>query len=673
MEEKREQGTFKGINSSVRLDILLCEEKRIVERLSRQYWYVTRVQEVHIGESLFRVALIKPTTLITQKFNLVREVVVIFSSYERFEPRAFDVLSELNIQELRLEEICSIIISKDNNISQSISNILKSNQESRIFVPFSYAELDVDVESFDDYFLDKMRKCFYSRDLFGIQDPLKQELYFFGRRELIQELVNKNLCGENSGIFGLRKTGKTSILYGVERALSKKNTISTFVDCQTLHNKPWNLALQYIISNIAKNCEVKKRVYEANYRKYELEESASDAFYEDLNNIMAYIKTINVLLIFDEVENITFGTSVTETWSTGYSFIKFWQTIRSAYQRLNRKNKFTYLIAGTNPRCVEVATIMSTDNPIFHQFAPIYIAPFDHAITKDMLDRLGGYMGIKFSPEVYTHIVEDFGGHPLLMRQVCSYIHRQYHGARPFVVDKSEYEIYKQQFYKDQAGFTQYANMILEVLSKWYPDEYQMLEMLAVDDIESFKFFSEDSNYIIHLRNYGIIAQDRNGFHFKIEALQEYLRKKNRYKRPLKAPEDKEQEIQIRRSAIEKKLRNLVRRQLKSLLGEDLAKKEMIRAIYSSKEINKWINSTYKDFFDPLKHNITLNKLFTVIKNNYDKFEKLFNVNQAIFDSKSTLFNSFRKVDAHSAQMSDADFETFRGIASWFEGILEDE
>ena len=213
--------TKPGLIDSQILDIFDDQEKKIIKLFSQKNWYVTRAEEIPIASSTYKIALVKPTETISQCFNIYREVVVVFSPYETFEPRSIDAIEYLNIQELRLEEICSIVISKDENVELKINRILKSNQESRIIIPFSYKELLEKVTD-NEYIINKFRTHFYCRDLFGIQDPLKKDLYFFGRKELIHDIVNKHLIGENSGVFGLRKTGKTSIIYGVQRALDRK-------------------------------------------------------------------------------------------------------------------------------------------------------------------------------------------------------------------------------------------------------------------------------------------------------------------------------------------------------------------------------------------------------------------------------------------------------------------
>lgn len=151
--------TKPGFNRETNLQYLSKEEQKIVEFLSRKYWYVTRVDRINIASSNYNTAFIKPTQEISIGFNLYREVVVVFSSYDKFEPRSLDAIDCLDVQELRLEEICCIIISKDDDVSKKIATFLKSNQESRVIIPFTYAEL---LATEDNEFVpNRFRKLFY--------------------------------------------------------------------------------------------------------------------------------------------------------------------------------------------------------------------------------------------------------------------------------------------------------------------------------------------------------------------------------------------------------------------------------------------------------------------------------------------------------------------------------
>ncbi len=673
--------TNPGINQNVKAYIktLNDEEQSIIHYFARKYWNITRVEKLSIAKSDYHIAFLKPTKEISHAFNLYREVLLVFSSYDKFEPRSIDAIDSFDVQELRLEEICSFIISKDNNVATKLTTFLKTNQESRIIVPFTYQELTNNGLD-DEYVPNKLRQLFYNRDLFGIQDPLKKDLYFFGRKELIHELVNKHLNSENSGIFGLRKTGKTSILYGVERALDRKQSVSLFIDCQTLHLKTWNEALLFIIDSLRTITNVKKTRL-SDTELYQKDAMVAQAFSNDILNIYRNNKKRSILLIFDEIEHISYKTSISKEWREGDSFVKFWQILRSTYQTLRKDNVYTYLIAGTNPQCLELPKINQVDNPIFSQFQPLYIPNFTVEQTKEMLQRLGGYTGLIFQDEVIIRIEDDFGGHPLLMRQICSYIHRNVTSNRPVTITKASYEKYRKAYIDDENGFYQYAEMILSVLKDFYPDEYDMLTYLSLDDNVTFNgLANQEKAYIRHLLHFGIIQYDKitDTYYFCIEAIKDYLANKNRYRKLHLSETEKWKEIGERRNAIEPRLRRLVRIQLKASFGELLAVDKIKSALISTdsknKEIIKRANAfTYKDYFDPAKVNIYLNTLFQAIKASYDSsFRYLFNEDIELFNSKTTILNKYARIDAHAKPISDADFETVRGALTWIENVLDE-
>ena len=670
--------TQPGINYNSNFSLLNDEEKRIIEHLSKKYWLATRFDRKTVGGSTYNTAFIKPTENVSEGFNLHREIVVIFSDYDKFMPRCLDVIDMFDIQELRLEEICCVIISKDENVNDRINDYLKSQKESRVLIPFTYVELLNNND--DEYVLNRFRKQFYQRDLFDLQDPLRYDMYFFGRGQLVQELVNKHLSFINAGIFGLRKTGKTSILYGVERTLVKKNSTSLFVDCQTLHQLDWRPALHQIIKKLVEQCNVsRKRIHsEEDYKNPD--KFVPDLFQEDIRCIYNQNNKKSILLIFDEIEHITFDTSASEPWKSGEAFINFWQVIRSAYQTLHDASIFSYLIAGTNPHCVEQMRIGNVDNPVFQQFNPMFIPPFDLGQTQEMVEKLGGYMGLTFTPEIYTHLNEDFGGHPLLIRQMCSYMHRKAIATRPYKIDKSFYDKTKKEFYDNSSGFTKYAQMILGVLENDYRDEYTMLEYLAMGDVQTFNGLAEmDRTYITHLLSYGIITKNEanDGYSFRIEAIKDYLLQKTKYKRLNLSESEKWAEISERRNKLEPKLRDIVRIQLKSRFGEQEATKKIIAKLNSDSsnkdKIRRLTSPTYKDYFDSKKVNIYFKILIDVIIANYeDCFRNLIGVDIDVFKNRVELLNKYGRVDAHANPIDDNEFRRFRVDMEWIEGIIEE-
>ncbi len=314
-------------------------------------------------------------------------------------------------------------------------------------------------------------------------------IILFGRTDVVHSLLNRHLSGEHSGVFGLRKTGKTSILYGVDRALKRENGISIWIDFQHHHFKRWNRLLFAIISTIISENNIDLVRSESDY----CEEKAPTLFESDM--LYCYKSTGKLLIFFDEIEHITFNISISDHWKEGRDYIKFWQVIRSCSQK--HPDLFTYIIAGTNPKCIETTRVAGVDNPIYSQFDPeSYIKAFDTKSTKEMVNKLGGYMGLEFDDIVCAALTQDYGGHPFLIRHVCKTINQLIKENqtlnKPLRVNKTIYDQGKKLFEEKYAE--RYYEMIIEVLKEFYYDEYQVLVYLALGDMDNFGRYAMKSN-----------------------------------------------------------------------------------------------------------------------------------------------------------------------------------
>lgn len=151
----------------------------------------------------------------------------------------------------------------------------------------------------------RFRESFKSRDLFDYSDPLKKDFYFFGRNEIVVDIIDKHHENLNTGLFGLRKTGKTSIIYDVIRKIDKDDALGVLVDCQntSFNMRRWNRALYFVVSQVCK----KANIAEPEEDKF-TEENAGRLFIEQLTKIHRTTQK-SILLLFDEIENITFGKS----------------------------------------------------------------------------------------------------------------------------------------------------------------------------------------------------------------------------------------------------------------------------------------------------------------------------------------------------------------------------
>lgn len=659
--------TRPGFHPKFSLSRFTTEVQVILKALSKEFFLTNDGDTLNLGyNSAYEFVVLEPTSTYEDLFNLNKEIVVVFSTYTTLQPRTLDVFEKINkrFSTLRLEKICGILVSKDPSIEASLLSLTKSEPESQIIIPFRYNELQ---DNLEEYFIrNRFRKYFYSRDLFAFESPLRKDIYFFGRNDLIQTIINRCKSGENSGLFGLRKTGKTSVIYGVERSLSKEDITPIVIDCQnpSFNQRRWFEALFYICKKTKDDLDLKnvKLPNENDFNEKNASTHAENFFRKSRKEL-----NWSLFFIFDEIENISRVTSPADHWSKGIDFVLFWQTLRSIFQ--NGEDLISYLIVGTNPSCIETPKIENVDNPIFNHFTPLYIPGFDVKDTIEMVNRLGSGMGLKFDETIYSKLTEDFGGHPFLIRHVCSCLSKELDDHnRPVTVDRGAYQSAKTKFIRSHSN---YLDMILGVLEVFYPNEFEMLTMLACNDYKTFNEFAEmHHSFTEHLLGYGLIQKSISGYDFKIDSIQEYLLQKSKYKKQSNTLTEKWKEISERRNRAEIKLREIVRTQLKAFKGEVEAKQIVLDILGGKRKLELAILN-YKNLFSPSEGEIYFLDLAKIISKEWDVFKNIFS-----FSKKETFqgldFINQSRVDAHAKDISDEEFTYFRICMSKIEKDLEE-
>ncbi len=656
--------TTPGIHPNFFIDNFSEIEKRILKNLSGEWFLTSSGRKITLVSSTYRYFLMKPTSLFTEMFNIEREVICVLSPYENFEPRTLDVFSKAHedLTDLRAESICKILISADPNVEQRIDSLLKSDPEQPIVVPFTYDELS---DSYDDFFIrNRFRKHFYSRNLFDFLSPLKKDLYFFGRSRLVHELVNRHSTGEHTGLFGLRKSGKTSIIYAVERTLSASGERYVSIDCESpsIHKCRWNELLEKLVYKYHSAVQSKTNIKTEN--RYD-EKNAADSFENDILKIYRSKKPKSTLFIFDEIERISPNTGSSQHWRDESDFIYFWQTLRGFYQRY--PEVFTYMLVGTNPSAVENATLVGQENPIFASIPCQYVSSFDVDQVRKMVEKLGRYIGLRFDEIIYAKLTEDFGGHPFLIRQACSLIHLSCKGQRPITVDKALYEKIKAQFVSHSSH---YLEMIIEVLREWYPDEYEMLKFLAQGDMDSFIELAKDTNeFTKHLIGYGLIQSSQYGYAFNIESLKEYMSIQHRFERINLTDQEKLEEIGLRRNKLEKKLRNALRTALQLFYGNKA--QEKVLSSLSKDRREKFNQYSLDKLLSKDDSPLFFLDLVNIIKREWGSLKNIFDLDKNKVVLMLEEINRIGRPDAHAKSIAKDDFNQLRIYFNKLEEILE--
>lgn len=657
--------TNPGIHKQFLMSNYSFDERKILENLSKDWYLTNSGQEIQIAQSRYSYFLMKPSQRTSEMFNIEREIICVFSSYDFFEPRCFDIFDKVLqlLPKMRAETVCGLLISRAGVVEEKVERLLKSDPEHSIVIPATYQELMSPncIEALEN----KFRKHFYSRDLFGFLSPLKKDTYFFGRSSLITELVNRFKSGEHTSLFGLRKSGKTSIVYAIERKLASIGEQALMLDCESpsIHLCRWNELLEKLVNMYAKEKLTKIKIdTKERYR----EKDAADSFEHDMMRIFESKKPSSMLFIFDEIERISPGTASSDHWRSGTDFIYFWQTLRGFYQK--NPQVFSYMLVGTNPSCVEAPSVVGHDNPIYASIPSQYVPSFSVEQVKQMVVRLGDYMGLKFDDLIAAKLTDDFGGHPFLIRQMCSGIHKMAGIKRPINIDKITYNKAKEEF---KLHSKDYLDMMLQVLSDWYPDEYEMLRFLAQDDQDSFESFAFDNASLTrHLIGYGLIQKSANGYAFNLEAIAELLKIRHQNQKINLSNEEMVQEVSSRRNLLEKSLRTLTRNVLKISLGSTKATSAVVAAVPESRR-GSFAGANINHLLDRDKSPLFFLELINLIKREWASFEKSLETDKTKFIIMLEEINQYGRPEAHAKNLTKDEFTQLRLYFNKLDTILD--
>ncbi|MFA4860918.1 AAA-like domain-containing protein [Methanoregula sp.] len=451
------------------------------------------------GTSEYSVYFLKPANYIQEEYGFSREIMLVYSEYKNLEPRTIQAIEQF-IKDMpaagRVENLTYFLVSECDQTEKWVNDYLSGNPESRIIVPFYSNELQN--AKGDAYFVRNiLNNNLYGRDLFDYLLPLVTDNYFFGRKDIVASIydgVNKN---ENKALFGLRKTGKTSILFKISRQISENNGGEVFfIDCQLPSVKllRWYQLFEMICKKVEKRVNIK-----INGEFTEIQ--ASETF---LNYIEACGKCGRIILIFDEIENITPISDIPH-WKK--DFISFWQTFRAVQTQYRN---VSVIIVGVNPYPCEVARIENAQNPLFGIVSYQYLKGLSLPDLKNMIYTLGKKMGLRFDDSAYEYIFEKYGGHPYLTRIACSCLNTTFMNLgekKPIDINKEKIEKYDNLI--DSTLFA-YSGSVVSELKMFYKQEYDILELVASGQHKKFLDLAIPPEYLRHLREYGLLEYDKN-------------------------------------------------------------------------------------------------------------------------------------------------------------------
>ncbi len=456
------------------------------------------------------VFIIKPSENFAEQFGLEYELLMVHTPYGSMQARTMQAINTfLNSDPAkgRVETLVCVIVSGAADAREWVSTYATENQDLRTYVVFNKEDL---LQRTARALVPEFRSQLGERDLFDIQLPLLDDLYFFGRQTVLQTIVGHIKQCENCGIFGLRKTGKTSLLYKIQRTVESANIGKVLIyDSKSakIRMRRWTELLILIMEDIC-------RAYGLPFRRPPKDDKLAvvGSFEEVLQSIS---RQQRVVVIIDEIEYVSFDPPLDPHWKRDY--LDLWQFLWSMQSSFRN---ICFIIAGVNPQVVEVSSVDTVQNPLFAIVKPYYILGLERQDIHEMSRRIGRRLGLRFDHTAIDYLYARYSGHPLLTRMALSY-ENQNAAHKPVAFTAKE--LIDHEAVREEA-LIPYCQHIVDVLRDFYPEEYALLELLSVGDLQEFLQQATDPMMVKHLKNYGLLVYENKRPQIGIPVVASYIR-----------------------------------------------------------------------------------------------------------------------------------------------------
>ncbi|HET7228895.1 MAG TPA: ATP-binding protein [Longimicrobium sp.] len=532
-----------------------ADESKVVVPFLDAGFDVTWAKRLKLNNTILVFFLLKPNEDLREAYGFRYEVVLVFHPYMTVEARTFQAINtfmSIDPAKGRVDTMFYFLVSAARDCEVVTATYLVEHKEERIAVPITLR--DITASGANGWTVrNALQRHYLTLDRFKNTLPLREDTYFFGRQKELGRLLDASRQGENSGLFGLRKTGKTSLLFKLQRALERDPLRKVlFIDAQStsVRLRHWNQLLWYICKLLFNSI---RRSVTASFDAPD----AADEFSEHVEQYLLATDASTLTLIVDEVEWISPATAKDDHWNS--EFANFWHAIRTFQAR---SRKINIVIAGVNPSMVEEDTFHGFQNPLFGIVNTTFLAGLGEDDAAEMIQNIGRVMGLRFQSDALAYFYSQYAGHPMLTRLACSFTTDVEKGKqRTFPVQIASDDLKASASLRDRE-LRFYCAHIVSELAQFYPAEYELLELLATGRESEFRERTRYNAAISHLSKYGIVS-DQFSPRITYEVLRDYIAEENarREGRPTKfhvvAVEDRAMFVRSRMRSIVEDMRTL--------------------------------------------------------------------------------------------------------------------
>lgn len=480
----------------------------LIDYLNRSECNVWRVEQDAVDPRRWWLNIVLPKH-VAEMFDAHLEIQVVYAEYNAVEPRLLEIVQSRISKNARVDNGIFVIASLDDTVNRLFRR--RSGE---------FAAIDLNLNQLNRETLEirhKMAEVLTAADHYDYTKPIHSRSGFFGRDSEFQELISAINSGQSVGVFGLRKTGKTSLLNFVASNRRDAKHPVVWVDISgvssadefrlKLLTSAWESAVR---SSEVDESRVRLRVLNRSGELKVSPEILRLHWLSDIEKISGlFDKRLEVFI--DEIDQLAPGRSYLGAESNELLIVM--TQLRGMIQSASPDTGMVLVCAGVDPALFEKSTIGSgADNLLYKLVRLMFLAPLSRDEMAEMVRDLGRRMGIRVRDhETIDFLFAEYGGHALLTRKACSLAargrdrsHIPWHMSLESVVSAA----------KESGEDTPYgqAAEIIESFGQWFPQEAEFLRNCwsrDPDDREiALEYFREDHQLLGHAALYGITIKD---------------------------------------------------------------------------------------------------------------------------------------------------------------------
>lgn len=439
-------------------------------------------------------------------FDAHLELQVVYVEYAEVEPRLLELIQSRISTNARVDHGLFMIASLD----KGIDRLLRRRRGEFAAIDLHLGDLASDAPDIRH----RMSEVLTAVDHYDMTTPVHDPSGFFGRTEEFQQIISAIERGQSVGVFGLRKTGKTSLLNYVAGRRRDAERPVVWVDISGLSG-----ADDFRVRLLERTWECVAKLGVAQGEMPRLRTLNRTGELKVAPDIMRlhWLRDLEALsrhagerleVFIDEIDQLHPDRS--HLGAEANELLVAATQLRGMIQSAESGSGMVLICAGVDPALFERPLLNSgSDNLLYKLVRLMFLAPLSRDEMAEMVRDLGRRMGIRVrEPKVIDFLFDEYGGHALLTRKACSLAAKQ--RRKDEIPWHMSLESVEASAGEDGEGspFRQ-AGEILTSFGEWFPEEASLVRDLWSSDPQEREFgkalYDEDPRRLIHAGPYGIV------------------------------------------------------------------------------------------------------------------------------------------------------------------------